>query len=65
MNKNDNPHWITHDRYQVKCSECGTIFRSEMFQIKRKGEYVWDIEESKFCPRCGVKMGGNDDEQDR
>ena len=58
--KNGEEH-IPH----CKCSECGTIFRSEMFQIKRKGEYVWDIEESKFCPRCGVKMGGNDDEQNR
>ena len=58
--------WITHDRYQVKCPECGTIFRAEMFQIKRKGEYVWDIEESKFCPHCGAKMdGGETNEQNR
>lgn len=52
--------WITHDRYQYKCSECETFFRSESQHIKRKGEYLWDIEEPRFCPRCGARMDGDE-----
>ena len=51
--------WITHDRYQYKCSECETIFRSESQHIKRRGEFVWDIEEPRFCSRCGARMDGD------
>ena len=43
------------------CSECGKLEERFVYGL---GEYWYGRGESKFCPSCGARMKGADDETD-
>jgi hypothetical protein len=47
-------HWIENeDDFWVMCSECGTEFLDDQIGI---------VDTYKFCPHCGTKMKGGEEE---
>ena len=51
--------WIADEYGGCRCSVCGV--REERF-VYGLGEYWHGRGESNFCPNCGVRMKGADDE---
>lgn len=54
-----NGEWIADENGGCRCSVCGV--REERF-IYGLGEYWHGRGESNYCPNCGAKMRGEDDE---
>ena len=49
--------WIPSDsELEIKCSKCGKDFSEYVDSI----DYIYLAEYPKFCPNCGVKMEGGE-----
>ena len=56
--------WIKHDEERDYCSVCKHIFKTRILTKQDKWTTYVDDLEYNFCPNCGARMRGADDETD-